>query len=185
MNYYDLINFALVSASEGGDGFDWIYVLKHALNLAILLGIIVYYTKNPFLNFLKNRKEKITKEINEARDAIEEAKLKHEEYKGKLANLADEINSLKENISKQAEIEKQELIKHANHSSELIKKEVTETISLETLKAKEDIQNEVINSSITIAERLIKENLENGYTSDSVDDFIQMIEEGKWQQLQH
>ena len=184
MFQYDLINIALVSAS-GGDGFDWIFVVKHALNLVLLIGVLIYFTKDAFLNFLKSRKEKLTSEIDQAKNAIQEAKLKHEEYSKKLDNISNEINSLKDSVKKQGEVEKEELIKQAKSSSELMKKELKETIQLETSKAKEDIQNEVVNSSITIAEKLIKEGIKESYTSDSVDNFINMIEEGKWQQLQH
>ncbi|NIP29519.1 MAG: hypothetical protein GTO02_04020 [Candidatus Dadabacteria bacterium] len=186
MFQYDLINLVLVSASDGGhDSFDWIYVLKHSLNLAILVGILIYLTKDSLRGFLQKRKEKLTFEIDQAKNAIEEAKLKHEEYKQKLANLASEIDSLKDSIKKQGEIEKEDIIKQANTSSELMKKELKETIHLETVKAKDEIQKEVVDSSVLMAEKLIKENIDDNYTTNSVDDFINMIEEGKWQQLQH
>ena len=184
MFQYDLINIALVSASAG-DGFDWVYVGKHAFNLILLIGVLIYFIKTPFLNFLKSRKEKLTSQINQAKETIEQAKLKHEEYSKKFENLSGEIDSLKDSIKKQGQIEKDELVKQAQNSSDLIKNELKETIQLETSKAKEGIQNEVVNSSIVMAENLIKDSIDDSYTTDSVDDFINMIEEGKWQQLQH
>lgn len=185
MFQYELLNLAIISAGGEHGGFDWIYVLKHSVNLILLVGLLVYLTKDAFRGFLKTRKEKLTLQIEEAKKSIEEAKVKHAEYTAKLENLSNEINSLKDSIKKQGEIEKEELIKHARQSSELISKDLKETIELETAKAKDEIQKDVVDSSVEMAEKLIKEKIDINYTKNSLDDFIQMIEEGKWQQLQH
>ena len=67
----------------------------------------------------------------------------------------------------------------------MIKKEVEDTIRLETTKAVSEIQSEVVDSALTLAEKMIKERVDTDFTTDSVDDFVKMIEEGKWQQLRH
>lgn len=184
---HDLIVLALTNASagHGEDPFNWMFVLKHAINLVLLVGLLVYLIKNPFLSFLKKRKENITSEIDQAKKAIEEAKQKHAEYSAKFQNLENEINSLKENIKKQGRIEKDELVKQAHNSCELIKSEVKDTVELETLRARQELQSEVVNSSVELAEKLIKESMKSDHTSSAVDDLVKIIEEGKWQQLQH
>lgn len=183
---HDLITIVLTSASGGHeDPFNWMFVLKHAINLVLLVGLLVYLLRKPFMAFLKKRKENITSEIDQAKKAIEEAKLKHEQYSAKLKNLESEINSLKDSIKKQGQLEKQELVTQAQNSSELIKKEVKDTVELETLRAKEQLQSEVVNSSVELAEKLIKEKIQGSSTTNAVDDLVKIIEEGKWQQLQH
>ncbi|MGH7885877.1 MAG: ATP synthase F0 subunit B [Thermodesulfobacteriota bacterium] len=184
---HDLILLSLINASQGHheDPFNWFFVLEHAVNLALLLGLLVYLTKKPFLLFLKKRKETITSEINDAKKAIEEAALKHKEYSAKFKSLESEINSLKENIKKQGQLEKEELIKQAQKSCELIKKEVVNTVALETAKAKQELQSEVVSSSMELAEKLIKENLQSSFTKNAIDKLVKIIEDEKWQQLQH
>lgn len=185
---HELIVLALTAASTGGhhgDPFNWMFVLKHAINLIILCGVLFYFIKDPFLSFLNKRKENLTSEINEAKKTIDEARKKHDEYSKRLQNLENEINSLKENIKKQGQQEKEDIVKQAKNSCEVIKNEVKDTVELETTRAKKELQSEVVNSSLELAEKLIREKMQSGYTSNAVDDLVKIIEEGKWQQSHH
>ena len=165
--------------------FNWAFVIKHALNLGLLMALIIYLIRKPFLSFLKNRKERLRSEVDRAAAAAEQAEMTLEEYSAKLDAVASEIAALQENIKKQGENEKDELVSAAEKSCEMIKKEVEDTIRLETTKAVSEIQSEVVDSALALAEKMIKERVDTDFTTDSVDDFVKMIEEGKWQQLQH
>ncbi|MDE0159621.1 MAG: ATP synthase F0 subunit B [Candidatus Dadabacteria bacterium] len=165
--------------------FNWAFVIKHALNLGLLMALIIYLIRKPFLSFLKNRKERLRSEVDRAAAAAEQAKITLEEYSAKLDAVASEIAALQENIRKQGENERDELVSAAEKSCEMIKKEVEDTIRLETTKAVSEIQSEVVDSALALAEKMIKERVDTDFTTDSVDDFVKMIEEGKWQQLRH
>lgn len=165
--------------------FNWAFVIKHAVNLGLLIALLIYLIRKPFLSFLKNRKERLRSEVDRAAEAAEQAKITLEEYSAKLDAVASEIATLQENIRKQGENEKDDLVSAAEKSCEMIKKEVEDTIRLETTKAVSEIQSEVVNSALALAEKMIKERVDADFTTDSVDDFVKMIEEGKWQQLRH
>ena len=165
--------------------FNWAFVIKHALNLGLLMALLIYLIRKPFLSFLKNRKERLRSEVDRAAAAAEQAEMTLEEYSAKLDAVASEIAALQENIRKQGENERDELVSAAEKSCEMIKKEVEDTIRLETTKAVSEIQSEVVDSALALAEKMIKERVDTGFTTDSVDDFVKMIEEGKWQQLRH
>ena len=166
--------------------FNWAFVIKHAVNLGLLMGLLIYLIRKPFLSFLKNRKERLRSEVDRAAAAAEQAKVTLEEYSAKLDAVASEVAALQENIRKQGETEKDELVSAAEKSCEMIKKEVEDTVRLETTKAVSEIQSEVVDSALVLAERMIRERgVDADFTTDSVDDFIKMIEEGKWQQLRH
>lgn len=161
------------------------FVVKYAVNLALLLGLIIYLIRKPFLSFLKNRKERLRSEVDRAAAAAEQAKMTLEEYSAKLDAVASEIAALQENIRKQGENERDELVSAAGKSCEMIKKEVEDTIRLETTRAVSEIRSEVVDSALALAEKMIKERVDVDFTADSIDDFVEMIEEGKWQQLRH
>ena len=165
--------------------FDWVFVIKYAVNLGLLLALIIYLIKKPFLSFLKNRKERLRSEVDRAAKAAEQAKMTLEEYSAKLDAVSSEIAALQENIRKQGENERGELVSAAEKSCEMIKKEVEDTVRLETTKAVSEIQSEVVDSALALAEKMIRERVDADFTTDSVDDFVKMIEEGKWQQLRH
>ncbi len=161
------------------------FVIKYAVNLGLLLALIIYLIKKPFLSFLKNRKERLRSEVDRAAKAAEQAKMTLEEYSAKLDAVSSEIAALQENIRKQGENERGELVSAAEKSCEMIKKEVEDTVRLETTKAVSEIQSEVVDSALALAEKMIRERVDADFTTDSVDDFVKMIEEGKWQQLRH
>lgn len=165
--------------------FNWAFVIKHAVNLGLLMGLLIYLIRKPFLSFLKNRKERLRSEVDRAAAAAEQAKVTLEEYSAKLDAVASEVAALQENIKKQGETERDELVSAAEKSCEMIKKEVEDTIRLETTKAVSEIQSEVVDSALVLAEKMIRERVDADFTTDSVDDFVKMIEEGKWQQLRH
>ena len=165
--------------------FNWAFVIKHAVNLGLLMGLLIYLIRKPFLSFLKNRKERLRSEVDRAAAAAEQAKVTLEEYSAKLDAVASEIATLQENIKNQGETERDELVSAAEKSCEMIKKEVEDTIRLETTKAVSEIQSEVVDSALVLAEKMIRERVDADFTTDSVDDFVKMIEEGKWQQLRH
>lgn len=153
--------------------------------MGLLIALLIYLIRKPFLSFLKNRKERLRSEVDRAAEAAEQAKITLEEYSAKLDAVASEIATLQENIRKQGETERDELVSAAEKSCEMIKKEVEDTIRLETTKAVSEIQSEVVDSALALAEKMIKERVDADFTTDSVDDFVKMIEEGKWQQLRH
>lgn len=161
------------------------FVVKHAVNLGLLMALIIYLVRKPFLSFLKSRKERLRSEVDRAAAAAERAKMTLEEYSAKLDAVSSEIAVLQENIRKQGETERDELVSAAEKSCEMIKKEVEDTIRLETTKAVSEIQSEVVDSALALAEKTIRERMDAGFTADSVDDFVRMIEEGKWQQSRH
>jgi len=177
----DILSFIVTGASETGH-FNWAFVIKHALNLAILVGILVYFLRIPIKAGLEKRKANMSREIDEAKQSIETAKVKYDEYSVKLDKLGAEITELKDSISKLGETEKDELITNARQTCELIKKDSKDTIELEAFRAKQEIQEEVVKNSLEIAEGIIKEKMDGSYNTKAVDNLINQIEDGKWLQ---
>ena len=182
---FEIINLLLTNSSEGGNTFNWRYVFEHTVNLLILLGVLVYFLKDSVKNFLTERKGSISSEIDHAQHTITEAKKKYEEYADKLKGIENEINSIKDSIVKQGETEREEIVKQANIASENIKKEAQETIQFEANRAKQEIQSDVITLALSIAEKIIKENLSEPDKQRFVDEFTNNMGDEKWHQSQH
>ncbi|MGH7849351.1 MAG: hypothetical protein ACREOP_03555 [Thermodesulfobacteriota bacterium] len=184
MNEYGIINLILTGASEHS-AFNWQFVMEHAVNLVILLGVLVYFLKTPVKNFLVERRGTISHEIDTAQKIIGEAKSKYDEYAKKLQAIESEINNLKDTLGKQGESERAELLKQAAAASETIRKEARETIVLQTERARREIQNEVVNLALGNAEALIRQSLGDSDKERFVQEFTKNIEDEKWHQSQH
>ena len=137
------------------------------------------------MNFLSVRRGNISREIDEAQATIKEAKERYEEYSQKLKGIEAEIASLTDNLRQQGETERDEIIKHANNASDILNKEARDTIELEAERARREIQSEVVTLAISIAEKLVKENLGEDDRKRLLSEFTKDIEEEKWHQSQH
>ena len=184
MTEYGIINLLLTGAAES-EAFNWRFVMEHAVNLIILLGVLVYFLKTPIKNFLVERRGTIGHEIDVAQKTIGEAKSKYEEFARKLQAIETEINSLKDTLRRQGESERSELLKQAESASEIIRREARETIALQTERAKREIQSEVVNLALGSAEAIIRRSLGDSDKERFVEEFTKNIEEEKWHQSQH
>ncbi len=182
---FEIINLLITNASEGGQVFNWRFVFEHTVNLLLLLGVLVYFLKDSVRNFLVARKESISSEIDHAQKTITEAKEKYEEYAEKLRGIEQEINTIKDAIRKQGETEREEIVRHANIASEYLKKEARDTIQFEIDRARSEVQSEVVATALAIAEKVIKENLNESDKQRIVEDFTNNLGEEKWHQSQH
>lgn len=177
-----IIGFLLSSAAEGQSNFDWMFVLKHAVNLVILIGVLVYFTKDTVKKFLEDRRTNLSKEIDEAQQTIDEANKRYEEYTEKLNNLESEIASLKDSIKKQGETEKKEMIEQAKTTAEIIKKEAKDMMTMEANKVKKELQTDIIASSLKEAEEIIQKHFGEQGSHNTVDQFVKKVEDEKWLQ---
>lgn len=182
LDLHSLSGLLITLASEAGVPFNWSYVFKHTVNLLILIFILVYFLKNPIRNFLMDRKGVIAKRIEDSKKEMTEAKQTYDLYVEKMNNLENEINELKDTIKREAEIERQEIIKQAELSAKKMREDAREAIKSESAKAKQEIQNEVVTLAINLAQDLLKNNLDESDNKRMIDKFVQEVENSKWHQ---
>lgn len=174
-----ILPYMITAASYG---FDWYHVFKDTVNLLLFILVLGYFSKGIVMKYLQSRRDNLGKEIDDARKAVEDAKKKYGEYEDKLRTIDSEIKSLRESILKQAELEKTEIIKQAEKTAEVIKRDTRESITIESVKLKKELEEEFIKNTLGEAERLITARLSDTGTGGSVDHFIKKVEEEKWLQ---
>jgi F-type H+-transporting ATPase subunit b len=184
MTEHGIINLLLTSASEHG-GFEWRFVMEHAVNLIILLGVLIYFLKASVRTFLVERRGTIGHEIDVAQKTINEAKSKYEEYAKKLREIETEINLLGNTLHMEGESERDEILKQAGVVSQNIRKEAKEIIALQTERARREIQTEVVNLALDKAIEVLKRSMVDSDKERFVHEFTKNIEEQKWHQSQH
>ena len=181
----DLISLVITTAAQEGGGFNWSYVAQYTVNFIILFAVLAYYLKEPIRNFLIERRGIISNAIDEAEKVIAEAKKRYEEFSAKMNKIDEEIKTLREILKKEGEIERNEILRHAELASQKIGEEARETIRLETAKAKQEIQSEAVSLAIGLAEGILKQNLVESDEGRFIDDFVKKVDEEKWRQSQH
>lgn len=179
----ELLQIALVGASEGAGGyFNWGFFFKHLVNLILLLLVLGYFLRVPVRNFLLERRGLIAREIDEAQAKYDASKERHKEYSERMKNIDREIKSIGEDIRRGAEIERRELLEHADRTAKRIVEDARETLRLEGEKARQEIQEEAIALAVALSERLISEKMNRADEKGLIDQFVKITEEEKWHQ---
>ena len=140
------------------------------LTFLLLLTVLTKFAWNPLLKMLKDREELIRSSLEDAEKAQTElAKLNAEGEKiiNKARAEAQEILS---QCKSSAATLKEETLKDAKEKAKVIADNAEKQILVEKEKAIEEIKSEVVNLSLSVAEKLIKKNI-------SVEDNKALIDE--------
>lgn len=147
-------------------------LLLALLNFAIFAGILYWKAAPPIRRFLANRHDTIKDALADAAELREQASDKLAEYTKKLDRLDKEIDSIKEQIRADAEVEKQRILDAAESQAAAIKRNADDRIAAEIARARLALEREVITAAVAAAEKLVREKATPADQSALVDSFI-------------
>ncbi len=131
----------------------------HCLNFAILVVVLVKLLKAPISNALKSRTEEIENSFKELDEKKKEAERKYAEYEKKLAKMDKEAERILNTFIQQGEAEKEKIIQQAKEAAERIKAQAELFVQQELEKARHELQQEVADLAVKMAEDIIRKNL--------------------------
>lgn len=91
-----------------------------ALNLAILVGVLVYFTRAPFRAFVTGRHETLREEVQRVSTQLRDSQARFEEFTAKLKAIDAEVAALREQSRQDAEAMKARLLNDARRLSTVI-----------------------------------------------------------------
>jgi F-type H+-transporting ATPase subunit b len=174
-----LMTAGMVWASEGGKSM-WPDFWQRALNFAIMVTVLVIiFKKLNVKSFFRKRTESIANTLNELEVKKAEAEKTYEEYKQKLSQLDKETDRILQEYIEQGEREKAKIIANAEKAAAEIRVATDRAIEQEIKSAKEGLQAEIAELSVTAAEALLKEKIGADDQQKLVDDFMEKVVEAK------
>lgn len=145
------------------------------MNFAILIFLLVKFTRKPISSYLANRADEIEKALEEAAFLRDAAKAKLAEIDGKLASLDVEVEQIKKDVAKDAELEKGRIIENAEAEAARIVKQAETSMQREIRRAKKSLEAEVVTQSLRVAEEMISKNINNADRKRLNEEFIAQI----------
>ena len=145
------------------------------MNFAILIFILVKFTRKPISSYLVNRADEIEKALEEAAALRDAAKTKLAEIEEKLASLDVEVEQIKKDVAKDAELEKGRIIQTAEAEAARIVKQADTSMQREIRRAKRSLEAEVGTQSLRVAEEMISKNINNADRKRLNEEFIAQI----------
>jgi F-type H+-transporting ATPase subunit b len=145
-----------------------------------MAGILIFvFKKLNVIAFFAKRTESIANTLNELEVKKEEAEKTYEEYKQKLSQLDKETDRILQEYIEQGEREKARIIANAEKAAAEIREQTDIAIGQEIKSAKEGLQAEIAELSVTAAEALLKEKIGAEDQQKLVDDFMKKVVEAK------
>jgi F-type H+-transporting ATPase subunit b len=148
------------------------------VSFLILVWILAKFAWKPLTNMMEKRRQNIedmlTKAENDRREA-ESIRLKHQE---ELRKAHQEAQALIEKATKAGELRAAEIMEQARSEAEKIKQTALEQINVERARAVAEIQAQVADISVAVAEKILRHNLDAAAQQGMIDQFIQEVEVG-------
>lgn len=152
------------------------FLFGPVLNFAVLV-VLGYMAVRRVVNpGLAARRAAVETEIAEAKRLHDEAAAIHKEYSSRLEGLEGEIASLKADLVKQGEAERDRIVAEAHARAERMRAEGTQAIEQEMRALREELRREAVVAAVTAAEEAVRKNITAADQVRLVDDFVAAIE---------
>ena len=129
------------------------------INFLLFVFILYRYVIPTVRDALRQRREKITLALEEAKRAKEEAERLRKDYELKLAGLAAEQEKIQEQALEAAERERRRIVEEARQMAERVKSEVQQIAQREVEEARRTLRQEAANQAVRMATELVQSRL--------------------------
>ena len=146
------------------------------INFLIFLFILWKYVIPPVRSALRQRREKIALELDEAKRAKEEAESLRREYKQKLAGLAAEQEKMRVQALEAAERERSRIVEEARQMAERVKNEAQQIAQREIEEARRILRQDVANQAVQMATALVQSRLTQADHRKFVQDLVTEVQ---------
>lgn len=175
-----IIGASTAFAAGGGHGdaeSPWTVkvILARIVNTLVLFFVLVYFLKKPLVNFFSERKEKIRRDLDEAREQREQAERKLQEYEAKLAGMEEELEKMRVELKEAAGVESEKVIANAERMSASMVDSAKIAAEQEVRKAKIELRNEAVDLAVELAESLITEKINDEDRKKIVEDYLSKV----------
>ncbi len=149
-----------------------------ALNLGILLVAIFFLIRKSIIEAFANRRQNFVEQSEKTQVALKQAEQSLSEIKLRFSSLeASEKISL-ENAKREAQVQKENLIKEAHEAVEKMKKDAQQMMANELIKAKNEINTLIMTQAVQLTKQNLSKNQAAGATTQEAH-FIKQLEQVK------
>lgn len=145
------------------------------VNFVGLIAILIWLGRKPVREFLSTRRKNMEQGLIEAASMKEKAEAKYKEYSDRLAKLDDEVKKLTDTLTQTAQNEKARISKEADERAVRLQQETTRLIEQQMKQLYSDVLREVVDTSMSTAETVLREKLNSQDQQRLAKDFLEQI----------
>jgi len=152
----------LASGAAAGGGFDWLEWIARIINFLIFAGVILYFVGPVLVRLLKGRQVEIRRELEQAEQAVAEARRRKAEIEATLARLEEEGAAIKEAARREAEEEKAGILARTARDAERLVALAEQQIDSAGREARQDLRRHVARLSTELAVEVLRKEIGPG-----------------------
>lgn len=130
------------------------------LNFVLFVGLLFYFLKKPLGGFWTNRSHQLKLEMEEANRLKQEAGQRYDALQTRLSQMEEEMARLVTSLKEEGELEKKKIIEEGEKLSQRMKSDAEKIAAQEVRRAKEALKAQSVSLSIELAERLIRDEID-------------------------
>jgi F-type H+-transporting ATPase subunit b len=153
-------------------------VAWQVINLAILLGVLVYFARKPIQVFFADRRRRIESDLEESARLLEMAETRYAEWQRKLVALEQETEKIRSDGLHHAEEGAARILSDAQAAAERIHSDAEAAIEQELRRAQGVLRAEAVALATQLAGTLLAEQLADNDRERLLDEFIVGVEPG-------
>lgn len=167
---------AIASSPEQGGGKHWLDTdWYRVMNFSVLIGALFFLLRKPVSQALNGRIEGIKTELEELEAKKKEAEKKLVKYNEQIAALEKETEKIVAEYKRQGEAARDRIIEASKMTAAKLEEQAKRTIENEFKNAKLKLQEEIIEKTLTRAEKLVKEKITSEDQNRLVDEYLNKV----------
>jgi len=131
--------------------------LAGVLNFLVLVGLLVFMGQKPIAKFLKERRRQVEEGLKQAAALKAQAEKMLAEYTDRLDKLDDEMASLRAEMVKAGEAERDRIVAEAEKKASRMRAETRFLIEQRMKQVERDLRREAVDASVAAARAVLEE----------------------------
>jgi F-type H+-transporting ATPase subunit b len=171
-------SMSVAAAASGGEqgakgwvATDWFRVL----NFGVLAVGLFFLLRKPLSEALRSRIDGIKEQLEDLENQKQAAEKKLAEYNEKLSELETEAENIVAEYIKQGNEAKARILKEAEVTAEKLQAQARRNMEHEFDQAKQQLQAEILETSLAKAEKIIKEKISADDQNRLVDEYLEKV----------
>ncbi len=156
--YALLMTSAAFASGNGGHHGSASDLIAPAVNVAILVGFLVWKLKKPLNDSFTKKAEEITNTIERASLKSKEAQMMLENEQRKITNLSSEMKNLADQSESDVKVFEKNLAKETEDKIQKLKTDATSKIAADKKSIMDELNTELLNQVISKTKTTIKTN---------------------------
>lgn len=153
-------------------------ILLKGLNLALVIGAIVWFGGAPIKSFFGDRRKTISTELDAAAKLLGETEKKYAEWERRVAGLDAELAEIREQARQRADAERNRILAEAEVAAERLRRDAASALEQETRRARAELRAEAAELAVSLAGKLLREGVNSSDGDRMIDEFVSKLEQG-------